>query len=221
MHAELWAGVELKWNNAEFHFERMGKSLEPPKDYAIYEAHGNIIDTGWERALYAHLDAFLSATRSIPEILQCCFGVDRHLKRWFGTLNTAEQSRRGQFRDEFKAAYETFRALDLGEARHKSDHRRGYPPVEAAVKGLFGVTYNGGPIKKVPISETREIDDPQFAWLLKPRAIRPSWQDFTIDGKPLFAECKDCLARAKTLIEQARAISNKVHGDEPLTFPPL
>ena len=35
-----------------------------------------IVDTGWPRFLYAHFDAFLVALRSVPEIIQCCFGKD-------------------------------------------------------------------------------------------------------------------------------------------------
>jgi hypothetical protein len=218
MHNELWDGVTLKRNHAEFHFQRMWKSLQRPEKYAVYEAAGVDMGFEWELAFYAHLDAFLSATRSIPEILQCCFGVDKRWKEW-PNLSPAEQIRRRQFRDEFKAAYEEFRDLDLGEARHISEHRRGYPPVEARVKGFFGVTHVGGPIKKVPRSETRQIDDPQFAWLLKPRAVLPNWRDFTIDGKLLYDECKNYLTRAENLIEQARVVAERVHGNEILTFP--
>ena len=58
------------------------------------QAGGAIIDTGWQRSIYPHLDAFLSTTRSIPEIIQCCFGVDdgnREIRDWFDKLSPDEQ----------------------------------------------------------------------------------------------------------------------------------
>jgi hypothetical protein len=55
---------------------------------AALESMGVIVDDGWHRAFYAHLDAFLSATRSLPEIIQCCFGVDRRLSGWLKSLNS-------------------------------------------------------------------------------------------------------------------------------------
>jgi hypothetical protein len=223
MHDELWAGVGSKFQNAEFHRQRMGQALDPPERNhlnAALESMDIIVDTGWQRALYAHLDAFLSATRSLPEITQCCFGVDLRLNGWFNSLAPEEQHRRRQFRDEFKTAYDDFRALDLGNARHVSEHRAGYPPVEAEIKGFFGGIYFASPIKTVPISETREMDDPRYQFLAKPRAIRPNWQDFKIDGKPLFPECEKYLVRAQTLIDDARVISDKVHGNKSLTPPP-
>jgi hypothetical protein len=49
MHDELWAGVESKWSNTEFHFQGMGQSLQPPEWNATnvaLESAGVIIDTG-------------------------------------------------------------------------------------------------------------------------------------------------------------------------------
>jgi hypothetical protein len=88
MHEILWTGVELKLQHAEFHLHWMGRSLEPrgrtATDVAL-EASGAIIGTGWQRSFYAHLDAFLSATRSVAEVIKCCFGVDSSPKMttWF------------------------------------------------------------------------------------------------------------------------------------------
>jgi hypothetical protein len=73
LHEELWAGVLLKVEHANFHFSQMGRSIQPSErthyNVAI-EASGTIIDTGWQRSFYAYFDAFLSAVRSVPEILQ-------------------------------------------------------------------------------------------------------------------------------------------------------
>jgi len=201
----------------------MGRALQPPEPNAYnvaLEASGAIIGGNWHRAFYAHLDAFLSTARSVPEIIQCCFGVDPVLKAWFNALDPAERDRRRQFNEQFKAAYDTFRALDLGTARHISEHRAGYPPVEVKVSGFFGVVYDGSPIKRVPVSETRKIDDPQYAFLARPMPVQPNWQDFTIDGKGLFDECTDYVTRAQALIDDAFAISGRVHGSNAITPPP-
>ena len=69
MDKKLWAGVALKLQNAEFHFDMMGRSTQPPEQTAInvtLQASGALIDTGWQRSFYAYLDAFLSAARSAP-----------------------------------------------------------------------------------------------------------------------------------------------------------
>jgi len=38
MHEEMWAGVELKVQNAEFHLQRMEQSLNLPEPTALYVA---------------------------------------------------------------------------------------------------------------------------------------------------------------------------------------
>ena len=106
------------------------------------------------------MDAFLSAARSVPELIQCCFGVDDHPKKmrdWVEALDPDEQKRRREFRNKFKADYDAFRALPLGTARHISEHRTGVLPVTVTVTGRFGLTYSGGPTNPIPTSETREL----------------------------------------------------------------
>lgn len=227
MHEELWAGVELKLRHAEFHLQRMGQSLEPPERTATnvaLQAAGAIIDTGWQRSFYAHLDAFLSATRSVPEIVQCCFGADEDhpdMRSWFRKLPEAEKRRRREFEKQFKTSYVSFRALRLGTVRHISEHRTGVPPVNVTISGLFGVTYIGGPVKRVPISETRHIDDPALAWMAKPIPLpQPSWNEFKIEGQPLFPACQDYLQGARALVENARHICNLVHATNAVSSPP-
>ena len=225
MHEELWAGVELKLQNAEFHLQRMKQSLEPPERTATnvaLQASGVIIGTEWQRSFYAYLDAFLSAARSVPEIIQCCFGVDegtRRMRTWFKNLPGAEKFRRREFKKQFKICYESFRALPLGTVRHISEHRTGVPPVKVTISGRFGVTYLGGPVTRVPISEARHIDDPTLSWVAKPMPIQPSWDDFDIEGQPLFPACQDYLNGARALMAKARSISKLVHGANSLTPP--
>jgi hypothetical protein len=227
MHEDLWAGVHLKLQHAQFHLQRMGQSLEPPERTATnvaLQAAGAIIDTGWQRSFYAHLDAFLSAARSVPEIVQCCFGVDEghpDMKRWFGKLPEAEKLRRREFKKQFKTTYDSFRALRLGTLRHISEHRTGVAPVKVTISGLFGVTYIGGPVKLVPISETRHIGDPDLSWMNRPIPLRqPSWDDFKLEGQPLFPACQEYLNGARDLVENARHISDAVHGTMGLSSPP-
>jgi hypothetical protein len=227
MHEELWAGIGSKLQNAMFHFQRMEQSIQPPERThmnVVLESSGAIIDTGWQRAFYAYFDAFLSATRSIPEIVQCCFGVDfghPQMRAWFQARDEDEQIRRKEFSTRFDSAYKSFRALDLSIARHISEHRRGYAPVEVKISGLFGVVYIGSQVKPVPSAETPNIDDPRYAFLARARAIRPNWQDFEIDGKPLFDECQNYLRLAGELMEEGRKISYEVHGNRLLTPPPM
>src|SRR5690242_11621780 len=123
MHEELWAGVELKIENAVFFHEQMGKALAPPERTRMnvgLQSAGAIIDTCWQRSFYAYLDAFLAMARSVPEIVNACFGTDRgpKMKTWFNGLPAAEQTRRETFAAQLKTTLDTFRALPLSNARN-------------------------------------------------------------------------------------------------------
>ena len=167
----------------------MQQSLDRPSDaYSVaLESSGAIIDNRWQLYIYAHLDAFLSATWSIPAIIQCCFGIDPFTRRiphqmndWWNTLSQNEKDRRQLFDDRFKQLHCKFRALPLGPVRHTIEHRSGVAPAAVTITGLYGVTYVGGPGDPVPLTETRQIDDPNLQHLAKPRAIHPRWNDFYI-----------------------------------------
>jgi len=224
-HDDLWAGIDFKLGSATFHFLRMGDVLQPPKltgHMVAIQSSGALIGGNWHEAFYAHLDAFLSTTRSTPELIQCCFGVDRGpriMRNWFDALDPDEQKRRREFRDRFKTDYDTFRALPLGAARHISEHRRGIPPVEVTVTGRFGLTYSGGPTKMIPMSEAQEMP-PELGWMQRHMPIQPMRDDFVIDGKPLFEACREYLESAQTLVAVARALGESVHGSSKLSLPP-
>lgn len=224
MHEKLWAGVELKLEYAKFHLEKMAGSLQPPErttHNVARQAAGAIIDTGWQRAFYAHSDAFLAAARSVPWIIEACFGHDRNrqMKNWFDGLPIPEQDRRQQFSSQFKAARGKFDQLPLTNARNMSYHRAGFAPVEVTISGRFGVTHTGGPAERVPIAETRQTND-EHSWMDTPVPIQPMPKDFTINGKPLFDECKTYLGAARQLIHDACSISTTEHGAASLTRPP-
>jgi hypothetical protein len=91
--------------------------------------------------------------------------------------------------------------------------------VEVTVIGQFGATHTGGPVKRIPSSETRQIDDPDLQFLAKPIALRPTLDNFTIDGKPLFDEFDAYIGHADALISKAKAISDQVHQANNITRP--
>jgi hypothetical protein len=215
-HLDLWAGVNLKLGTASFHFGRMGAVLQPPEmtqHMAALESSGALIGGDWHEAFYAHLDAFLSAARSVPDLIRCCFGVDdsTKMKHWFDALEPNEQQRRRKFGNKVKAEYDAFSALALGTARHISVHRTGVPPVTVTVTGRFGLTYRGGPTKTIPMSEAGEMP-PELGWMQRSMPVRPMWTDFDIDGKPLFEACRKYLESAQALVSRARALAEEVHG---------
>lgn len=220
---ELWAGIDLKHDHAQFHLERMSAALRPPEPTAydvIMESHGGSVSPNWHRPFYAHLDAFLSAARSIPELIRCCFGYDTdgRMRDWFAELSAEEQDRRKLFSERFRDSYVAFRQIPLGTARHDSEHRRGYPPACVTTIGLLGITYVGTPITRLPTSETRRLPA-EYGWMERPRAVRPLWSDFQINGEPLFATCQSYVAQSQTLIEGARIIAQEVHGSNEVTPP--
>ena len=230
MHQEeLWAGPELKLEYAHFHYIVMTQSIAFPHwrdDEIAQMATGTIIDTGWQRRLYAHFDAFLSAARSIPEIVQCCFGFDqralRKVKQWFAKLDAQEQLRRRESSKQFAPAYNRFRDnLPLSNTRHIIEHRTGVAPVEVTINSLFGVSHVGGPTKRVPLSETRTLPDPDLQWMAKPVPVpQPHWEDFKVDGQPLFQEVQEYLTAASTLVSEGRNLSKLIHGTNSVTSPP-
>jgi hypothetical protein len=148
MHEDLWAGVAWKMDSANFFLQQMQRALDRLRDAqtARAEAAGVTVSAQWETPFYANLDAFLAMTRSVPDIIQWCFGVDRvmsekrWLKPWFDSLLSSEQTRRQNFSIRFKQYYDTFRDLPMTNARNITLHRAGYAPVQVHITGLFGVS---------------------------------------------------------------------------------
>lgn len=229
MHHALWTGPELKLEYAAFHMGEMRRAVEqrPPDNYQVAQmAAGAIIDNSWQTRFYAHFDAFLLAARSIPEVIQCCFGIDQRppppIKKWLDTLDPAEKKRRHDFTDQFAPAYKHFRDnFPLSNTRHTIEHRTGVAPIEVIISSFYGVTYVGGPTSRLPLAETRDLPDPAMQPMLKPTPLpQPSWQDFKIDGRRLFETVEEYLAAAHKLVSDARGISQLVHGTNSVTAPP-
>ena len=85
MHEELWTAVEFKLEGAQLFLEEMGKDLLPPsithrESTAAILSAGAIVGHLWQRKFYHHVDAFLAMARSIPDIIQSCFGIDPVMK---------------------------------------------------------------------------------------------------------------------------------------------
>ncbi len=229
MHQTLWAGPELKLEYAAFHIEEMRRAVvqrPPESDQVAQIAAGAIIDNGWQTRFYPHFDAFLLAARSIPEVIQCCFGIDNGapdpIKTWLKTLGPAEKKRRQDFTDKFAPAYKHFRDdLPLSNTRHTIEHRTGVAPIEVNISSFYGVTYVGGPTSHLPLAETRSLPDPVMPSMLKPTPLpQPSWRDFKIDGRPLFETVDEYQDAAHELVSHARGISQLVHGAHSVTAPP-
>ena len=112
------------------------------------------------------------------------------MKEWFRKLPNDEQARRKEFKKEFEPHYKSFRELPLGTARHISEHRTGVAPASVTISGRFGVIHIGNATEPIPLSEARQIDDRNLALLAKALPIQPKWEDFDIEGQPLFRACR-------------------------------
>jgi hypothetical protein len=193
MH-KLWSGIDAKLSYAQFHFDKTFEAVVRPRldaHMAAIEASGAIVAHDWQRPFFAHFDAFLSATKSVPEIIKACFGEDqgsKEMRLWFEQLPGDEQARRRRFSAEFASALSGFRNMTLSKARNISDHRKGVAPVVGEIVGMFG-TYAVTATESAPATEIREVE-PEFGWLVKPRQIQPAWSDFYIGTEPLFRRFK-------------------------------
>lgn len=236
MYETLWAGVEFKVGSAEFFLAEMGRVMAPPR-----QPLGGAASHRWQPDLYYFLDAFLQATRSVPDVIQWNFGVDPHgvFKTWFNSLAGSEPQRRSTFQTAFLPLLCPFRTLPLTVARNISVHRMGTPPVEVRFSGRWGC-YSAGPAAVLPAAESSADSptplltqgDPAMEWAatLSPVPLVPSGGDFTFSvpqaaGPPLTLDlipgCRDYLAEARRLVEQARQLVNAHHAGGPLTTPPL
>jgi hypothetical protein len=214
----LWPGVDLKLENATFHFEQINRALAGPErtgHLVAIEASGGIIGHDWQRPFYAHFDAFLSATRSVGQVIKCCFGedTDGRLTPALDALSVDEQNRRRAFQLQFDPHLTAFNQRPLSTSRNISEHRTGYAPVTVTITGLLGVTYLGSPLKRIPTVETRQHNKPGVPFVQShPLPVRPLGRDFKIDGQPLFPECQAHLEAAQQLIATARSIATQTHG---------
>jgi len=235
----VWDAIEHKLDGADFFFGEMGRDLIPPyvgnpTMAAIAVSTGAVVGHPWQRKFYHHLDAFLAITRSVPDIVRCCFGIDdssKPMRRWLSSVGPAEIARRKAFQRKFDKLFMDFKQLPLSGARNITLHRSGVAPVEVQITGMWGV-YTGGPLQRVPESETPTVvagNDPALmvASMQPPQSIEPRASDFslivaTASGPikiDLFPECKKFLEEARNLVEEARKICQAEHGSAKITPP--
>ncbi|RZI42394.1 hypothetical protein EGT07_14380 [Herbaspirillum sp. HC18] len=223
----MWDGVDFKFDNASLFYDNMVRSLQPAiqgrTSVVLVSSPGTAIGTQWQRELYANFDAFLAMARSVPEIINFCFGKDAScdnkknpMHGWFNSLDATERTRRTDFSSDFKnAGYDSFKQLSLSNARNITLHRQGYPAATFTISGHFGVV-SGTPVNHVPETHAPAGSSPNQQLL----PLQPTPADFTIDGKPLFDECKAYLRDVGKLVKEAREIFSRVHGSAMVTPPP-
>jgi hypothetical protein len=233
MHDHLWAGVDRRLADALSSFDAMARSLQPPartQRAVALESAGASIAHPWQDTFWAHIDTFLTKVRSVPDVIECCFGADRSppMRDWFDGRPPIEQVRRKTFSYTFRSDRDAFRQHPLTTVRNSSEHRRGFPDVEGKIIGPFGTVHIATPTQRVPDAESRPLEAGninsnaalQWAAALPPRPIEPKRDQFTIAGKPLFPECHAYLTLARDLRAKAQSICDEVHGNRPLSTPP-
>jgi hypothetical protein len=188
----------------------------------------------WQPDFYYHFDAFLGAARSVPDVIQTCFGWDDRSKSdWPVPPDAEEKDRRKKFQDEYTALYLDFSRLPLSRIRVGTFHLAGVPSVKVKARVFAGQTYTGGPRERVPDAASRQLPpetDPALAFLAcEALPVEPSWRDFTLEvplsdgttsSTPLFAECRGYVRGAERLVAESREICARVHGWNKLTPPP-
>jgi hypothetical protein len=101
----FWPKIQYKLGEAAFFLGKMRQALTPAQDRpelqdAIETAKsspGAVVVTQWQPHLYYYFDAFLAATRSVPDIIQAWLGCDP--RPWVKRLPPEEQARRKQFQE--------------------------------------------------------------------------------------------------------------------------
>jgi len=233
-----WEGVMFKISEAEFFLAEMHRDLKTAIDkpelraYAAYmSSPETIVGNLWQPRFYYHLDAFLAATRSVPDIVRAWFGADPHLVSWLKGLQPAECTRRKNFQDQFQPLYTKFNGHVLSRARVVTVHRHGTPPVEVEVTGRWGVVHKGGPTQGIPGVDARPgatgNDPSEYIPVISASIIplEPKSDDFWVKEPsgathPLFQTCENYVQTAQTLIRDAQQIAQSVHGSQSPTPPP-
>jgi hypothetical protein len=238
--ADYFDVVDSKLREGNEHLKTMGKVIIHPRhrpgftnqQAAILSCSNTLIWHLWHDPFNSALNAFLSATRSVPDVIRNRFGYDRPGKNaWLVKLDPAEKKRRRLFSEQFEKDFKLFRRLPLNEERNEAHHGSGVAHWEVVVQGKWG-TYVGGPLQRLPQTESREdFPDLPLGWLegACTRELEVSWTDFwwvipQDDNPPLrvplFDECKNFLGQAEKLAEHGRKLFKQFHEGQPFTLPP-
>jgi len=210
MHDDLWASVDSALGGAQFHLNEASRSLQPPERTAmrvvLESSAGTIVWKPWEEPFYNNVRSFLQQARSVPFVIESCFGRDiglEELKAWFIALTEDEQARRREFHKLFESHRDQFREHYLTKAANIAVHRRGFAPVEGVVIGPTGKPYPASPITSVPVAESPLFGDEAPLWARTQPSIPVRPSDNASSLGPNFSknECHadlDALANGRT-----------------------
>jgi hypothetical protein len=215
MTFDAFALVGTKLEQAGKHLEEMGQAIIHPRHkpgftathVAMMSCPGTVIAHNWHEPFESQLNAFLAATRSVPDIITKQLGYDMprtkppwysrwlySMKSWLGgsawtgnhswlsSLGEGERKRRKKFQRKFEREFKKFRQFPLSEERHEVIHRSGLAHWQVRVKGRFK-TYVGGPMNRLRAVEEFPFisrEDPSF-WLFadsSPPLVEPMAADF-------------------------------------------
>jgi hypothetical protein len=232
----FWPNIQYKVGEAAFFLGKMRQVLTRAQDRpelqdAIENAESlprAVVVTQWQPHLYYYFDAFLAATRSVPNIIQAWLGCDP--RPWVKRLPPEEQARRKQFQDQFRPLYTEFNQHVVSRARNITIHRTGTPSVKPIITGRWGV-YRGGLLNRIPLVEIppKYLNPAAPVGVIPTKPLELRAEDFSLkevgaDGciqlHPLFPTCEAYLDAARDLVGKAGNIDARVHGGQPLTPPP-
>jgi hypothetical protein len=113
----------------------------------------------WQGMIWQLVSRFLAEVRSVPPIIEACFGKDlksREMKNWWNDdLTLDEQQRRETFSDQFRADRKVIDDHALTTERNVAEHRLGIPEIEGKVVGPFGAVHTATPTNRIPDAECR------------------------------------------------------------------
>jgi hypothetical protein len=128
MHDAL-SRVEGKFHDAQTKLEEMRKVLRPPAQTgataAALTSTGMVGGHDWQSKFWPLVGDFLVDARSVPWIIEACFGHDPKLNRWWSTLPPTERKRRTTFSTQFEKWRLPIDNHPLTTARGASVHRLG------------------------------------------------------------------------------------------------
>jgi hypothetical protein len=191
----------------------------------MQESGDPIMAAAGRRPFYAEFDAFLTMARSVPELIQACFGTQemppKYVRDWFDGLDPGEKLRRAKFTTQFESIYRAFQNLPLSNRRTAILQRAGGAGVQVLIVDRFGVSPDTEAVPGAQSTPIASDADPSFPVPRSAQAscVEPSWTDLYIDGHPLYDEVVDYLEQVSNLIAAAHKISAEVHGAQSLTVP--
>jgi hypothetical protein len=208
MARDCWESIEKKLESAESHLREAGRAINPelPSQMVAAQLAGgvDVSDLRWRENLSSHVSAFLVDCRSVPDLIQSCFGVDSN--KWVKTLAPDEQRRRKRFQKFLR--YKRFVHLPLSRARVDTVHRQGFAEIWVRVGKRYILLQE---LVDVKMKHILAGSDPALQWAatLPPQRARHLPSDFfyrTVGGryKPLFPERLSYLRETRELLRKAR-----------------